>query len=160
MSAERERIIGDCLRTMHDRHGGLLVAREVWVEAKPPEHPLHPEFEWDDSTAADLYRDEQARSLIRNVRIVRESDEQIAAPIVSPRAYAHNPMKRTGYTHIDVLRTQPALARMALAESFNGARGQLERVRELAEQLGLLSELDGLVEHLNAVFSQARAAAV
>lgn len=60
------------LRTqLHDvftQHKALTPALLVDV-ARPPEHPLHDRFEWDDSIAGERYRQVQAAELIRSVKI-------------------------------------------------------------------------------------------
>jgi hypothetical protein len=48
---------------------GRLTAHDVLEEARVPGHPLHSRFEWDDSVAAERYRLDQARQLIREVKI-------------------------------------------------------------------------------------------
>lgn len=48
---------------------------ETLLEANRPEGaPLHSEFEWDDTTAAEEYRKSQARYLIRSLMIIREGE--------------------------------------------------------------------------------------
>jgi hypothetical protein len=75
----------DQLNEISVKHGGLTPALVV-DEARPETHPLHERFEWDDSVAGEAYRRDQARRLIRSVRVVyREADEQEGARTV--RAY-------------------------------------------------------------------------
>jgi len=54
-----------------ERQYGRLDAGEVVDEARATDAPLHPEFEWDDTTAGERYRRMQASSLIRSVEIRR-----------------------------------------------------------------------------------------
>ncbi len=58
----------DYIRHLESR-GGKLTPEQVLDAARPDESPLHGFFEWDDSAAAEAYRIEQARELIRRVRI-------------------------------------------------------------------------------------------
>lgn len=46
-----------------------LTPRDVVDVARDPQHPLHSRFEWDDSVAGPKWREQQARELIRSVRI-------------------------------------------------------------------------------------------
>lgn len=65
--------IGEAL----EKIGGLdgEVRPEAVVEAaRPRRHILHPHFEWRDDVAAEAYRVDQARRLVRCVRIVEEDD--------------------------------------------------------------------------------------
>jgi len=48
---------------------GVLTPGSVVDAARDPKSPLHSYFEWDDTAAAELFRDRQARDLIRSVSI-------------------------------------------------------------------------------------------
>ena len=54
-----------------EKNGGLTAKRLV-DESRPEDAPLHKEFEWDDATAAEAYREEQARYIIRSIVIQPE----------------------------------------------------------------------------------------
>lgn len=62
------------LRGLYEQHGELT-APLVVDEARPSGAPLHRYFQWDDAVAAEEYRLEQARSMIRRVRFVVESQD-------------------------------------------------------------------------------------
>lgn len=49
---------------------GKLTPHAVVSVAADPGHPLHSRFEWDDAVAGPKYREQQARELIRSVRVV------------------------------------------------------------------------------------------
>ena len=69
---------------------GRLDPRDVVDEARDPGSVLHDKFEWDNDTAAEGYRLDQARQLIRTVKI-----ERIETPNQAPRlvrAYVHDPV--------------------------------------------------------------------
>lgn len=59
----------DLLTDIYQRHQELTPELVV-DEARPVDHPLHTRFEWDDTTAAEKYRQVQAAELIRSVKIV------------------------------------------------------------------------------------------
>lgn len=59
----------DLLVRMARRSGGVLEIDDVLNEAKDETSVLHKHFEWDDSEAADLYRRQQARTLIQKCKI-------------------------------------------------------------------------------------------
>lgn len=58
----------DTLLDIRAKHG-RLTPRLVVAEAENPNHPLHHRFEWDDPTAADKWRLEQAHQLIQSVKL-------------------------------------------------------------------------------------------
>ncbi len=71
---------GDVLDTLQQEHGGRLTPRVVVEAARPIDAVLHPAFEWDDTKAADLYRDDQARHVISSIRVVQPRTDPKQAP--------------------------------------------------------------------------------
>ena len=74
--------VGETLAGLEDKHGGIT-APMVVDESRPEDAPLHPCFTWDDQEAAELYRETEARSIVRSVRVVYADSEQ------SEPAYVH-----------------------------------------------------------------------
>lgn len=108
------------------RRTGPLTASRVVDAARDPLNPLHAAFEWDDAVAADLYRAEQARRLIRAVVIV-SSD---ATPL---RVYVHVPSSdREGqYLPGEVVVKEVDMFRSVLSEVMDDIRSALTRLVDL-----------------------------
>lgn len=51
------------------RQAGALTPKAVVDAARPEDHPLHSQFEWDDAVAGEAYRISQAGELIRSVKL-------------------------------------------------------------------------------------------
>lgn len=51
-----------------------LTGRDLVEESRPESAPLHRYFEWDDTKAAELYRERQGRDLIAHIIIVRDDE--------------------------------------------------------------------------------------
>jgi hypothetical protein len=66
-------VIGEALDVVRKEAGGTLEPKRVVNAARNLSNPLHQHFEWDDTVAAESYRIDQARTIIRIVRIVDES---------------------------------------------------------------------------------------
>lgn len=69
--------IGEALAAVAAVADGHLTPQATVEAARDPQSPLHPHFEWDDQVAADAYRLDQARHLIRLIRVsddTRETD--------------------------------------------------------------------------------------
>lgn len=62
-------VIGAELTRIKDANNGRLTPGAVVEEARNRRNPLHRHFEWNDKTAAEAYRLDQARSLIRIIQI-------------------------------------------------------------------------------------------
>ena len=66
-------VAGPICQRLHDAK--ILTPKNLVDEARPEDSPLHPEFDWDDSIAAEKWREEQARQVIKTI-ILYESDTQ------------------------------------------------------------------------------------
>lgn len=67
-------LAGEELSRIEQAHGGIQTIVVV-EEARSKRSPLHDHFEWNDTIAAHGFRKDQARELIRNIRIVENSDD-------------------------------------------------------------------------------------
>lgn len=59
---------------------GIVTPKMVVDDARPEEALLHPAFEWQDDVAAELYREQQARDMLRSITVkvqVAEDEERI-----------------------------------------------------------------------------------
>jgi hypothetical protein len=68
--------IGEALNAITEKAGGKLTPKAVVDTARDDKHPLHPHFEWNDAAAAESYRLDQARNLIRVIRVEDEVSEE------------------------------------------------------------------------------------
>ena len=68
--------------------GGVLSPANVIEAARDPNSAMHGQFEWDDSEAAQAYRLQQARALIRRVKVnvVRSDQEVVHIPSFTRQA--------------------------------------------------------------------------
>ena len=71
-----------------------LTAKNLVEASRDVNAPLHNEFEWDDTVAAEKWREEQAACIIRHLIIVETEYE---APHYKDRAFVHTGEKETGY---------------------------------------------------------------
>jgi len=88
----------DHLTTIYKQYDALTPKIVVQV-ARNPDHPLHSQFEWNDTEAAEKYREVQAARLIRKIKVsVQESPGSDAAPV---RAFVSVP-RPTGATYVPI----------------------------------------------------------
>lgn len=121
---------GKELERIHKEHGTLR-AHNVVEEARPDEAPLHPAFEWNDPVAAELYRCEQARSLIKTVQVVRsnETDPEPVYVNVSTKESAYEPMAKVVNT--------PDMFEIAFSQAcarVSGAERALAELQQVARR--------------------------
>lgn len=72
--------IGEALAKISASGAGSLTPSAVVDAARLPRHVLHPHFEWDDQKAAESWRLDQARILIRCIHIEDEEAPEGRAP--------------------------------------------------------------------------------
>ncbi len=76
-------VLGEALAEITESAKGRLKPQDVVLAARPATSPLHRHFEWDDTVAADQYRLDQARSIIRIVRVVEPGNHEPSRAYVS-----------------------------------------------------------------------------
>lgn len=68
--------IGEALAKVAAKHGGRLEPAHAVEEARNRRSPLHRHFEWNDRLAATSYRLQQAREMIRIIRVRDDNDKE------------------------------------------------------------------------------------
>jgi uncharacterized protein YfkK (UPF0435 family) len=125
------------LEIIRAKNGGILSPEKVVEYARDKKTALHEQFTWDDSTAGELYRIQQAAGLIRRIKV-----EIIANPktkeVVRIREYVSLPQDRKrdgGYRQIEEVYTEDD-KRLQFIESvrseFQAIRKKLKIVSEAA----------------------------
>lgn len=100
-SGDAETVFSE-LEQIRDINDGQLHTCEIVNAARPAKSPLHPYFEWNDQKAAEKYRENTARRLVRAIIIKPEKDTPEDNPAIH-RAYisvkpeTETPTDRTRY---------------------------------------------------------------
>lgn len=88
------------LQAVYDENGRLTPALVVDA-ARPKSHPLHSRFDWDNRTAGEAWRREQASQLIRSVRVVYrkpDSDQKLEIrafhAVSGPEGHSYEPNEK------------------------------------------------------------------
>lgn len=141
--------VGQHLEFLRREFKGELTPVDVVKDARNPNSPLHPFFEWDDSEAAEQYRLQQARGLIRAVVAVYRSDDK---PDRKMKAYVH--VREPGANHYR--ETQSALSQSSTREAvLRRAWEELQqwkrRYRDLEEFAQLVETIDEVAKELPSV---------
>lgn len=133
------------LEELANRNGGTLQPAVLVEEATNEASPLHAYFEWDDSEAGKLYREDQARSLIRSIKIEIKASEPI-----SVRAFVSLPADResgAGYRMFkDVIDNE--FLRRQLGEEINQKIMQWQKKAEIYGMVCDFSQMNSIVEKL------------
>ncbi|MEV0616080.1 hypothetical protein AB0I81_22395 [Nonomuraea sp. NPDC050404] len=132
----------ESLQRVYDQHGQLTPKLVVDI-ARDPAHELHRFFEWDDATAGEAWRREQAHRLIQKVKVVyREADEK--NPEQSVRAW-HAVRSEQGHVYEPVAKVaaDPFTRQLVLKDMERDWKALKRRYADFAEFLDLVrSDLD------------------
>lgn len=121
----------DELLAIYKANGELTPGAVVQV-ARDPKHPLHNRFEWDDSVAAEKYRLDQARQLIRVVKVTETRGNELlrTREFVSVHREAG-----PSYVPIDEVKADPFTSKLVLQQAAREWRQMFARYRHLEEFL-------------------------
>ena len=131
-------VAGEVCEQLATSDGGLTPASLVEV-ARYEGHPLHNEFEWDDSIAAENFREIQAQTIIRNlvVKVVRPSGEHVA-----DRQFLNIPGGKSQYAPIGVVMNRTDFNTKLLKSALNDMQIFKARYRRLAELSDVFAAMD------------------
>ena len=121
--------VGDELEHLRRRYKRVL-PEAVVAAARSMRSPLHAAFEWDDDTAAERYRLDQARYILRQitVRVVREDNV-----VRSVRAFWFVDGDEKGYTSLRVVMRSEPLRKQVLARAWKELEEWRARYQDLEE---------------------------
>jgi hypothetical protein len=131
--------VGAELERIRDRNAGKLDPDMVVHYAKSSNHPLHPLFEWDDNVAAQAYRVDQARQVIRSIEVVVDE-----APRAKPtRAFVSVVQDRSRhYTSVQVAMSDEQLRGQVVAQALVELEAWRKRYAELMELANVFAAID------------------
>lgn len=134
----RPTVAGKALESIRKRSGGELTPQAVVDAARDPDHPLHRCFLWDDTEAAERYRQAQARTLIYSVRVRTEG--------AGDRHLGYVNVKTTeggnAYLPAAVVMSDEAMREQSLADCMKVLDGFRQRYEHLSELAGVWAAID------------------
>jgi len=143
MTKQEQKAIHDELASIAKKRRGKLTPDAVVAAAKNKSSVLHNLFEWNTNKAAHAWRLEQARTLIRSVRVnitTSRTKIQTVAYIRDPDAEPDE----QGYVSMVTLIGDEERSRAALVEEFSRAAAALRRAKEIAVALSLEDEVEAI----------------
>ena len=120
-----------------------LTPSAVVEAARPADAPLHPAFTWDDTDAAEKYRQSEARRLVSGIRVITHTTEgpQRTLAYVSV-VYPEQGRQYMPTAHVmgdEELRTQ---ALSEALEALNALRRRFGHLNELAELFSAAEKIE------------------
>jgi hypothetical protein len=134
--------VRDELEALAAQHDDRLTPELVVETARRhPGSALHQCFTWDVEHAAYERWIDQARELIRRVRVEIQTEERTYTVSAYLRDPGVEPSKQ-GYVSIRVLQREPEQARLTILHEFAMAESYLQRARDLAAALQVAKATD------------------
>lgn len=131
------------LRKIAKKHNGILHAEDVIAEARQLQSPLHACFEWNDGVAAEKYRLEQARNMIRITVIYQPKCEREITAFVSLKSDRYE--GDGGYKFVpDVVKTRAGRAALIDTALWELKMFQ-QKYADVKQFAGLFDEIKKLI---------------
>lgn len=130
-------VVGEVCEELESK--GQLTPQKLVDVSRPEDAPLHDAFEWDDSVAAEKYRENQGRYLIRSIEVVYKSDETTRAFVTLQRTASDHE-----YHSIDAVLKNSNDTEQLLAQ----AKRELDAFKRKYAQLNQLADVFKAIEAL------------
>jgi hypothetical protein len=148
MNRTQKALIAKRMEKLTALNGGRLTPTKVLLDAKNKTSPMHQQFEWTDSKAAQLHRLWQARNLIKTVKLEIRTEHRIITTV----RYVRDPeadAKEQGYVDVVTLRDNKTLAYEALTDELKRASVLMDRALDLSYALNLDSAASEIIERID-----------
>ena len=138
----KAQVAGERLDAIREENGGHLTPADVVEDARPEDSPLHPEFTWDNEEAAEKWREDEARRLIRSVCVVVEDAQTGDAR--PTQGYVHVDLPDASPVYVTTARamSEPEMREQVLADAINAFEALRRRYEHLAELAELFAVID------------------
>jgi len=139
------------LERIKKSNDGRLKAKDIVQNSKPKEAPLHNEFEWNTQKAAQKYREEQARYVVRVLRVEQEvpaDDKEKGGEtiVVTTRAYVQvDEDGERSYTTMAHAMSDAELRHQVLYKAHKALINAKREIAEISELSGALDKLDEVI---------------
>jgi hypothetical protein len=146
--------VGEVLVELQSENGGRLTPRVYVDAARPSESPLHPTLEWDNLRAAELYREDQARHVIRCIRVAtpNEKGEQEQRRVFVNVIESVDGEDQNGYAPLARVLSSDDLRQQLIVQARRDLAAFKKRYAELAD---LVSVADAALEQIDALLPSA-----
>jgi hypothetical protein len=139
-------IVGNHIEMLRAQSKGELTPQDVLDDAKHSNSPLHSFFEWDDSAAAQHFRLNQARGLIRAVVAIYTHDDK---PATRVKAYVHIPEPGAPhYRSAEQAMSQQKTRDLVLMRAWREFQQWRKRYEELDEFAEIFRKADAVASEL------------
>jgi hypothetical protein len=131
---------GEAIAKLQKASNGLLEPGTIVNAARSEDSPLHPHFTWDDAVAAEAYRCNEARDLVRSLTIDISRSNLESKPV---RAFVNVDVGGgQGYVSTVTAMSSEDLRKQVLQRAFDELESWRARHAELSELARIFSAID------------------
>ena len=138
----KAQVAGEFIEKLEEKHG-KVTPRIILDASKKESAPLHNCFEWDDTKAAEKYRETQAAAILRNLTVTVETVEESTPKTV--RAFVKATEEKHSYISVISAMSNEKLRKSLLQAAFDELR-EFQRkyadLQELAEVLAAITKAE------------------
>lgn len=138
----KAQVAGEFIEKLEEKHG-KVTPRIILEASKKANAPLHSCFEWDDTKAAEKYRESQAAAILRNLTVTVETVEEETPKTV--RAFVRATEEKHSYISIVAAMNNEQLRESLLQAAFDELR-EFQRkyadLQELAEVFAAITKAE------------------
>ena len=127
-------VVHVALEQIRKQNDGVLKPVDVVDAARPVGHPLHPCFTWDNELAAEKHRQNEARAIIRSIRVIDHAKPDTEPAPVYLHVQADEPRAQRYLPTVQVMADEELRGRV-LEEArvqLNALRKRFAHLQELA----------------------------
>ena len=141
-------VVGEHLEELATATGGITPERVV-DDARNPQSPLHENFEWDNTAAAESWREHTARNLIGSLVVVKVNETQVTGTV---RAFVsvRDGDNKGVYTPIVTVMSDAEMRKQVLERARQELHQWRNRYADLSEFAKVFSAVDELLPMLRA----------
>jgi hypothetical protein len=134
--------IGEALTKIAEEGGGELTPRAVVENARNPRSVLHKHFEWDDAKAAEAYRIDQARAVIRCIH----AEDDDASEGHAPAFVSISDKGGTSYRTLDAVKNSADLQARVLAQAERDLEAFQKRYTAMEEVCAIVRNAQAAIQ--------------
>jgi hypothetical protein len=127
---------------------GIVKPESVVKVARSRKSPMHDCFTWDDARAADMHRLDEARHLVRSLRVYEVIEEEGEPQLVRAFHHVKDPERGDGYQPIMRVMSDTNLREQAIEYSIGLLNQAKERLAELRGLQKSCKQIESIVLHL------------
>ena len=122
---------------------GKLTAANLVEISKPEDAPLHNDFEWNDTIAAQKWREQTGRTMIAMIVVTPDKDEEEKTPV---RCYFNIEKTSPIYTPTEVIFSDEAKTERLLEVAKRELKSFLVKYRTLTKLAGICNAIEELLD--------------